>query len=70
MKLLLAISLLLALGACGQNTRQDLAECRVEAIKVYPNWKTGGKDDLGDFTYLCMKSKGYIVSLDFILSYG
>jgi hypothetical protein len=60
------LAFLLALGACGQNKRQDLAECRMEALKVYPNWKSdnlAGAVDMGDFTFLCMKKKGYADSL-------
>jgi len=60
-----AIVLLLPLGACGDSKERgsDLAECRTEAIKVYPNWRTNNLGlDMGDFTFLCMKSKGYVAS--------
>jgi hypothetical protein len=53
----------LAVGACDDSapTGQDLAACQVEAIKVYPHWRNnlGVAGDMGDFTYLCMKAKGY-----------
>jgi len=63
MKPLLAIILLLALSACGPSKRQDLAECRTEATKVYPNWKKDSMaGEMGDFTFLCMESKGYVLS--------
>jgi hypothetical protein len=52
-------------------TQQDLAGCEVEAIKVYPNWRSvasnmslsgvsgvGGAADMGDLTLLCMMAKG------------
>jgi hypothetical protein len=63
MKPLIAIILLLALGACGEGKRQDLAECRTKAIKVYPNWQRDSMaGQMGDFTFLCMESKGYVSS--------
>jgi len=63
MRKIVAIVLLLPLGAGGDSKERDLAECRTEAIKVYPNWRTNNLAlalDMGDFTFLCMKSKGYV----------
>lgn len=56
----IALSLLLTVAACGPTERPDLAECRMQAIKVYPH--SGYESSVGEFTTLCMVSKGYIVS--------
>jgi hypothetical protein len=73
----------LAVGACNEKDHkgQDLAACKLEAVKVYPHWQDDQADldrktanepyrpgqkmdvgpafDMGDFTRLCMKAKGY-----------
>lgn len=54
-----SIVLLLALGACSQSTGQDLAACRIDAIKASAN-----DSDRNNYTYLCMKAKGYALTKD------
>ena len=53
----------LAVGACTESDPkvQDLAACHWEAVKVYPQGRNdiGAAGDMGDFTYRCMKAKGY-----------
>jgi hypothetical protein len=63
LKTLIAIALLLALGGCGESKEEDLAACQMEALKLYPNWRADNMalaTDMGDFTNLCMKVKGYV----------
>jgi hypothetical protein len=56
--------LLLALGACSQSRGHDLAACKLEAIKAYPSRSAGNYFDRNHHTYLCMKSKGYVLNKD------
>ena len=49
--------LLLALGACSQSKGQDLAACRIEAIKA-----SAAAGDRNDYTFLCMQAKGYVLT--------
>ena len=53
----------LAVAACTESDHKvkDLSACHWEALKVYPQWRNdiGAAGDLGDFTYRCMKAKGY-----------
>jgi hypothetical protein len=59
---LVAVVSLLALGACGDSKEGDLAACENEAVKLYPNWRDNNLAlavDMGDFTFRCMKTKGY-----------
>ncbi len=64
-KTLFAMFSLLTLGACSQSKGQDLAACRGEALMLYPNWKDNNSaDHMGDYIFLCMKTKGYVTSPD------
>jgi len=53
----------LAVAACTESDHKvkDLSACHWEALKVYLQWRNdiGAAGDLGDFTYRCMKAKGY-----------
>jgi hypothetical protein len=62
-----AMVVLLALSACGDSKERDLAACENEAVKLYPNWRDNNGAlavDMGDFTYRCMKAKGYAFASD------
>ena len=58
----LAVLCVLAVGACSESNhkKQDLAACKLEAIKLYPH-PDGDKDEalIGNFAETCMTAKGY-----------
>ena len=60
---LLAIGAALLLAGCGDNKRLAVAECRMNAVKVYPDWSLDSARETraADFTYFCMQSKGYVM---------
>ena len=58
----------LVVSACSESDHkvQDLAACRLEAIKLYPNWPATDDGSVtgvarGHFTEVCMNAKGYEV---------
>ena len=57
--LLSLTSLTLALGACGEDTRQSLAQCKIEATRLYQ--LSSLIDDVRAANYItnCMEAKGY-----------
>jgi len=53
----------LALGGC--TPEQDIAQCELEAIRLYPNDPPKYTDDAGSrYVITCMKAKGYEFLLD------
>lgn len=58
-----AILILLPIvGGC-DNRKDDLAACRIEAVRRHPDAKDGGAlKDYSDFVTSCMRAKGYTVS--------
>jgi hypothetical protein len=64
MKRLCAILILLPIvGGC-DNRKDDLAACRIEAVRRHPDAKDGGSSlkDYSDFVTSCMQAKGYTVT--------
>jgi hypothetical protein len=57
-----ALGTLLMLSGCGQNKREAVAECRMKAAQVYPDWNLDDEHSgkAGDFTFFCMESKGFV----------
>jgi hypothetical protein len=57
----ITIVLLLALGGCFADQQQQLASCKLEAMRLYPNEEThafgGGK--IGEYMATCMETHGY-----------
>jgi hypothetical protein len=51
--------LLLALGACSQSKGQDLAACQIQAVRTLVR-----DSERNNYTYLCMKAKGYVLTKD------
>ena len=64
-RILLVPILLVPVSACenftGHNKARDLASCRMESVKVYPQWGTDESQahGQGDFVEFCMEAKGY-----------
>jgi hypothetical protein len=59
----LAIGSAVVLAGCGgQSKREAIAECHMEAAKVYER-QTEVNDPVraADFVYFCMQSKGYLI---------
>lgn len=65
----LALVALVAMSAAGcdglgrQSTRVALAECRMNAARVYPRWDSGDpalETGAADFAYFCMQAKGFV----------
>jgi len=59
---ILALAAAVPLAGCGQNKREALAECRMKAARVYPDWNRDDEHSgkAGDFTFFCMGAKGYV----------
>jgi hypothetical protein len=60
MQRLWAIVLVLPLGGCSADQEQQLALCKVEAMRLYPNETTAepfGK--IGKYMEACMQARGY-----------
>ena len=56
-------ALSLVVSGCGPNRDVDLAQCRLEAARVYPRWSSDEyMTPAADFTYFCMQAKGYKIS--------
>lgn len=55
----------LALSGCGPDTNADLAQCRMEAARVYPRWSSDEYlTPAADFAYFCMQARGYKIQRD------
>lgn len=61
----LALSGPFLLAGCGdhQTKRQALAECRMNAARIYPHWSTDDQTPAADFAYFCMEAKGYVLTV-------
>jgi len=62
---LIAIVLMLPLGGCFAEQEQQLASCKLEAMRLYPNENPAAfpSGKIGDYIDTCMGAHGYKFSL-------
>jgi hypothetical protein len=53
-----ALTVALALAGCGEDARQSIAKCTVEAFRLYPS-KKGDDVEVARYVRNCMEAKGY-----------
>lgn len=58
MRRLTLILPLLAISGCAEDTKRQLSECEMQAMRAFPE-ETWGGDKLDDYTILCMRAAGY-----------
>lgn len=63
MKKIYAILIILPIAGGCDNRKNDLAECRLEAVRAFPNAATRELSDYSNFVNKCMEAKGYTLNV-------
>jgi hypothetical protein len=61
LKICAILTILPVAGGC-DNRKSDLASCRIEGARLYPDAKTSELKDWSNFVDKCMESKGYTLN--------
>jgi hypothetical protein len=51
------------LAACGSSKAQDMADCQMKAVAIYPHWRdqpAPSAEEATDYIANCMRVKGYV----------